>query len=151
MKISKKAYYGLRAVLALARDGQALSIHTLAEREGLPEDYLEKILQNLRRADIVEAKKGISGGYSLIGKKTETTVWDIVCALDGPIKTFASPVRKGVLPCFQVSHCQTNEVLRKLENVIENSLSAIKISDLIDDNSKVKGQNAKVQVKSMNS
>ena len=62
MKISRKAYYGLRAVVVLAQERRQMSIHALAEAEGLPEDYLEKILQDLRRAGLVEATKGQGGG-----------------------------------------------------------------------------------------
>jgi Rrf2 family transcriptional regulator, iron-sulfur cluster assembly transcription factor len=129
MKISKKAYYGLRAVLALTHAKKPLSIHALAELEQLPEDYTEKILQTLRRAGIVEATKGASGGYTLSRPAEEIHVWDILSVLDGPVKTFASPV-KGTLPCFQVSHCQTNEVWRTLEKKIEETLSDISLAAL---------------------
>lgn len=130
MKISKKAYYGLRAALALAQTTEPLSIHDLAETEHLPQDYLEKILQSLRRAGLVEAKKGATGGYSLARGSALINVWEILSVLDGPIKTFVPPI-KGTLPCFQPSHCQTNEVWRKLEAEIESSLSTITLQSLI--------------------
>ncbi len=130
MKISKKAYYGLRAVLTLAQAEKPLSIHTIAKKEHLPEDYLEKILQKLRRAGLAEAKKGVEGGYLLNRPASKISVWDIIRELDGPIKTFSLPT-KGTLPCLNVSHCQTNEVFRKFENEIEHSLSRIKLSSLI--------------------
>ena|SRR3989344_742240 len=133
MKISKKAYYGLRAIVALAHADTALSIHTLAELEKLPAGYLEKILQSLRRAGIVEAKKGTAGGYTLARDARAVSVWDVLRELDGPIKTFTAPI-KGELPCLQVTHCQTNEVWRTLENKIEETLSAITIADLIPTN-----------------
>ena len=133
MKISKKAYYGLRAVLALAQEGKPLSIHAIAEREHLPEDYLEKILQSLRRADLVVAHKGVAGGYALARSAQKISVWDILRVLDGPIKTFSVPI-KGTLPCLQVSHCQTNEVWRTLEKQIEMTLSNITIEQLISHN-----------------
>lgn len=133
MKISKKAYYGLRAAVALAQADIALSIHAIAESEHLPEDYLEKILQSLRRAGIVEATKGTSGGYALARPAGEITVWDILRELDGPIKTFTAPI-KGTLPCLQVSHCQTNEVWRTLENKIEETLSDISLGSLVPKN-----------------
>lgn len=137
MKISKKAYYGLRAVVTLAQTDKALSIHTLAEAEQLPEDYLEKILQSLRKAGIVTAKKGVSGGYVLARAAKNINVWNILCELDGPIKTF-TPI-KGALPCLHVSHCQTNQVWRILEEEIEKTLAKIKISDLIvNQNVKIK-------------
>ncbi len=132
MKVSKKAYYGLRAVLALAVIKKPLSIHALAELEHLPEDYLEKILQALRRKEIVVAQKGASGGYTLAHSPEDLTLWDIVSALDGPLKTFEPPIVKhGSLPCPQVSHCQSNEVWRILEESIENTLSKITLRKMI--------------------
>lgn len=133
MKISKKTYYGLRAVLALAQAEKPLSIHALAETEHLPQDYLEKILQSLRRAGLVEAKKGTAGGYSLVRPSKDISVWEILQELDGPLKTFVPPI-KGSLPCLQPSHCQTNEVWRALETEIETSLSKISLASLIPKN-----------------
>jgi len=133
MKISKKAYYGLRAALALAQTDKPLSIHALAGTEHLPEDYLEKIVQQLRRGGIVEAKKGVTGGYTLARSAKETNVCQILHELDGPLKTFV-PAIKGALPCFQPSHCQTNEVWRKLEEEIEHSLSQVTLASLVPHN-----------------
>ena len=136
MKISKKTYYGLRAVLALAQAEKPLSIHILAETEHLPEEYLEKILQSLRRAGLVEAKKGATGGYSLVHSPKDMNVWEVLRELDGPLKTFVPPI-KGELPCFQPSHCQTNEVWRRLEIEIEASLSKITLASLIPKNTQI--------------
>ncbi|MDD2766784.1 MAG: Rrf2 family transcriptional regulator [Candidatus Moranbacteria bacterium] len=133
MKISKKSYYGLRAILALAQTEKPLSIHLLAEKEHLPEMYLEKILQALRKANLVTAHKGVSGGYVLARRAEKISVWDVMAPLDGPTKIVPSPLR-GTLPCLQVSHCQTNEVWRTLENKIENTLSKISLASLIPKN-----------------
>lgn len=133
MKISKKAYYGLRATLALAQREKPLSIHTLAEMEHLPENYLEKILQSLRKADVVIAHKGVTGGYTLSRPASEINIWEILRELDGPMKPFSTPV-KGTLPCLQVSHCQTNEVWRSLEEKIEETLSGISLASLVPKN-----------------
>lgn len=129
MKVSKKAYYGLRAAIALAQSHRALSIHALAKSEHLPEDYLEKILQMLRKAGLVEATKGVAGGYALARSAKETSAWDILRVLDGPIEMFTPPV-KGTLPCLQVSHCQTNQVWRTLEDKIEETLSGISLEQM---------------------
>ena len=133
MKVSKKAYYGLRAVLTLAQTEKPLSIHTLAETEHLPEEYLEKILQQLRRAGLVEAKKGTSGGYSLVRRAKDLNVWDILRELDGPIQMFMPPV-KGSLPCLQVSHCQSNQVWRTLEQEIEKTLTDLTLDKVLASN-----------------
>lgn len=129
MKVSKKAYYGLRAAIALAQSEKPLSIHALAKAEHLPEDYLEKIFQALRKAGLVEATKGVTGGYALTHGAQATSAWDILRVLDGPIKSFMPPV-KGSLPCLQVSHCQTNQVWRTLEEKIEQTLSQISLEQM---------------------
>ncbi len=128
MKISKKAYYGLRASLALLEAEEPLSIHVLAEKEAIPEDYLEKILQALRRQDLLEAERGTKGGYRI--KKADLSAWDIVVALDGPLKVYPSLI-KGSLPCFQPTHCQTNAIFRQVEETLESTLKNILLASLI--------------------
>ncbi|MEI7750261.1 MAG: Rrf2 family transcriptional regulator [Candidatus Moraniibacteriota bacterium] len=129
MKISKKAYYGLRAAVSLAEAAGPISARELAQREHIPEDFLEKILQKLRKSDIVESTKGVEGGYTLSRK--DVSVWDILKSLDGPVRTFSSPGGKGTLPCNFPSHCQTNDVLRRLETEIEKTLSGIMIGRMV--------------------
>ena len=64
MKVSKKAYYGLRAIVGIAHFGE-ISAHALAREENLPEEYLQKILQQLNKAGVICSEKGASGGYAL--------------------------------------------------------------------------------------
>jgi len=130
MKISKKAYYGLRAVTALAQAKQALSIRTLAKMEKLPEYYLEKILQGLRKASIVKSQKGVMGGYVLARETKNINVWEVLRELDEPIKPFAPPI-KDTLPCTHPSHCQTNQIWRVLEKEIKTTLSNITLDKLL--------------------
>ncbi len=127
MKLSKKAYYGLRAALALSKAQKPLSIHALAEREHISEDYLEKILQELRRKGVVTAKRGTAGGYTLTNNNL--AAWDVISALDGPFKMYA-PTVKGALPCFQETHCQANALFRALEDSVEETLKDIPLSSL---------------------
>lgn len=125
MKISKKAYYGLRAAISLADADGPVSARELAEREHIPEDFIGKILQKLRRVGIVESTKGVDGGYALT--RPSVSVWDILFALDGPFQTFSPPLGEGTLPCGFPSHCRTNDILRRLEDEIEKTLSEMTI------------------------
>ncbi len=141
MKISKKAYYGLRAAVSLAEADGPISARELAEHERIPEDFLEKILQKLRKAGIVESTKGVEGGYAL--SRNDVSVWEILKSLDGPVRTFSSPGGKGTLPCDFPSHCQTNDVLRRLEVEIEKTLSGMTINRMVSD--KVQNPENKIQ------
>lgn len=129
MRISKKAYYGLRAITALAKQGE-LSVHDLAAAENMPEEYLHKILQVLKRQDIVSSEKGAGGGYTLARPINTISVWDIVSTLDGGFKSFAPPRLTHASPYPKLTHCQTNQVWKQLEQKIEETLSAMTLDQI---------------------
>lgn len=134
MKVSQKAAYGLRALAALARTSghDGLSVRTIAREEHLPEDYLEKILQQLKRAGFVVSEKGARGGYTLSKSPKDITSWDILETLDGGFKEASRSTFSGTLsPCPVLSHCQTKNVWEQLESAIKNTLSRVTLADLV--------------------
>lgn len=131
MRVSKKAYYGLRAITALATEGE-LSVHDMARAENMPEEYLHKILQILKRHGIVSSEKGARGGYTLARSIDTISVWDIVSTLDGGFKSFAPPRLTHESPYPKLTHCQTNQVWRELEQKIESTLSAMTLDQITD-------------------
>jgi len=87
MRISCKVEYGIRALLDLALHGQqgpSLSRET-AQRQGIPETYLNQLLLQLRRSGLVSSVRGPRGGHMLARPAVNITVLDIVEALEGPL------------------------------------------------------------------
>ena len=87
MKISTRTEYGIRVLVTLARnEGEScLSLSEIARREKLPHAYLEQLVADLRRAELVTATRGKSGGYRLARPAAEINLVDAMRALDGPI------------------------------------------------------------------
>jgi Rrf2 family protein len=87
MKISTRAEYGIRVLVALARaDGSGpLPLATVARVEKLPHAYLEQLVGDLRRAGLVTATRGKAGGYRLARPAAQISMVDAVRALDGPL------------------------------------------------------------------
>lgn len=83
MILSKTTGYGIRALTFLARqtDGPCL-LHDIAEGEGIPPVFLQKILGELRRHRLLRSVKGIHGGYELDRPADEITLWEIFCLLE---------------------------------------------------------------------
>jgi Rrf2 family protein len=129
MRVSKKSYYGLRAVVAIAENGE-MSAHDIAVAEDLPEDYLEKILQTLARSGILISEKGVSGGYTLPRQECVTAL-DVFTALEGKFRAFPAPLLTKADPYPKLTHCRTNLVWKTLEHEIEETLSHITIAKLI--------------------
>src|ERR671914_2245606 len=103
MMFSTKAEYGVRVMAHLAkRDGQQpISLGSIADAEGLPLAYLEHIVQRLRRADLVESRRGAHGGYTLKRPPAEITMAEVVAALEGDIAPIEciSASEDGALVC----------------------------------------------------
>ncbi|HUH01089.1 MAG TPA: Rrf2 family transcriptional regulator [Kofleriaceae bacterium] len=91
MRLSTKTRYGVRAMFDIAyhsqdQPGVAAQAKDIARRESIPLRYLEQIFQDLKRAGLVESKRGPRGGYYLKRDPAEITVGDVVRALQGPIE-----------------------------------------------------------------
>lgn len=71
--------------LTEAADDSLVSTAVLAEAQGLPRKFLEAILLDLRRAELVHSVRGPRGGYKLARPATEIAVGDILRAVDGPL------------------------------------------------------------------
>ena len=87
MRLSTKTRYGVRAVFDIAfhEAGGPAQAKDIARREDIPLRYLEQIFQDLRRAGIVDSKRGPRGGYYLRKPAETIRLGDIVRALQGPI------------------------------------------------------------------
>jgi Rrf2 family protein len=86
MQISAKADYAIRAMLELAMHGPDLvKADLLISHQGLPRKFVESILGELRRADLVRSHRGAEGGYALARPPSKITLGSILRAVDGPL------------------------------------------------------------------
>jgi Rrf2 family protein len=87
MRVSAKADYALRALIEIAvrSDGTAVSAEQLGKAQGIPHGFLQAILADLRRADVVVSQRGQSGGWRFARKPETVTVADVIRAVDGPL------------------------------------------------------------------
>ncbi len=85
MRISQKLEYACRALAQLAKcaDGRQLTrLDDLAQREAVSANFLVQILNDLRRAGLVESRRGIGGGYLLARPAESITLRQIVEVVD---------------------------------------------------------------------
>ena len=87
MKVSHRGLYALKALinLATAYEGGLVPARTVAEKEEIPEKFLEGILLALKNARIVSSERGREGGYRLRKPPNEIFIGDIVRLIDGPL------------------------------------------------------------------
>ena len=86
MRISAKADYAVRAAVELAGSGdEPIKGEKLAEAQGIPLQFLEHILLELKHARLVRARRGARGGYWLAKDPAEITLADVIRAVEGPL------------------------------------------------------------------
>ena len=86
MHISAKVEYAVRALLVLAaNDGGPMSGVALAQAQDLPSKFLDGILAELRRTNIIVSQRGSDGGYRLARDASTIALADIIRAIDGPL------------------------------------------------------------------
>ena len=94
VRISAKEDYAIRASIELAvADGGTIKRERIAEAQGIPAPFLENILLQLKRAEIVDAQRGAEGGFRLARPASEISAADVIRAVSGPLATV-----RGVRP-----------------------------------------------------
>jgi Rrf2 family protein len=87
VRVSAKSDYALRALIEMVvrEDGKAVSAEELGKLQEIPHGFLQAILADLRKADIVLSQRGPSGGWRLARPASAVTVADVIRAVDGPL------------------------------------------------------------------
>ena len=87
MRITAKADYAVRAALELAAspEGEPVKGEQLAQSQGIPLQFLEHILLELKHARLIRAKRGYKGGYWLDRPAEEISIADVIRAVEGPL------------------------------------------------------------------
>jgi Rrf2 family protein len=116
MQIPRRVEYGLRAVIYLAgqEPNRCCSITEIAQQQGVPKNFLEKIIQDLMRGGLIRSKRGSCGGYTLARPPEMISFRDVVEAIDGPIAVNAC-VEEHV-DCDQLPRCSMVSVWREVQD-----------------------------------
>ena len=133
MRISRKAEYALRALVALARHGQPLQIGELSRVENIPVKFLEQILLALRNDGFLASKRGVGGGYKLKQSPSKIPVGEVVRALDGPVAPLpCAATSSNDVPCScpDPRTCPIRHFMTELHGEMNALLDARTIDDL---------------------
>ena len=136
MKVSTRCRYATLALFDIAfhSDGKPTQVRKIAERQEIPGRFLEQIFQDLRRAELVDGKRGRSGGYFLRRPPAEITLADIVAATDGPIEAQFYPANEEEnTPGFpHNSRCISAMVWSEITVRIRELYSEYTLADLVE-------------------
>ena len=141
MIFTTKAEYGVRLLVELGRQdpGVPVSLKTIAESEGLPLAYLERIVALLKKGGFVESTRGAHGGYRLAQAPEDIRMDHVVLALEGavaPMSCFVDDTHDGgrVL-CSHVDDghaCATRLLWTRVQGGVTRALQQTTLQELVD-------------------
>jgi Rrf2 family protein len=132
MKLSTRAEYGIRVLVVLARadSERPTSLAGIARSDKLPHAYIEQLVGDLRRAGLVTATRGHSGGYRLARPADQIRLVDAVRALDGPILEMPCAGPNDLEICERPQDCSVHEVFERLHNSLSGMLTATTLAEV---------------------
>ena len=133
MKLSTRGRYGIHAMYDLAvhyGDGPQ-SIKCIAERQNVPEAYLEQLIAMLRRENLVLSNRGAQGGYRLARDPGEITVGDVLRALEGGLNLVDCLEEDDA--CGKSCACPSRIVWMKIRDGLNRVVDGITLQDMIEE------------------
>jgi Rrf2 family transcriptional regulator, cysteine metabolism repressor len=138
MMFSTKAEYGVRVMVELARRAgeEPIPLAEIAADDGLPLAYLEHLVARLRRAGLVDSRRGSRGGYMLARASTEITMAEVVEALEGsiaPIECISEAADGSIVCSREAKHervCPTKLLWTRVRLSIVRTLQETTLADL---------------------
>jgi Rrf2 family protein len=128
VRTTAKADYAVRAAVELAAAGDMITADQIAQAQGIPVNFLENILRDLRRAGIVESRRGQAGGYLLARPAQEISIADVIRAVEGPLANV-----RGISPDalqYQGSSAKLREVWVALRASVRSVLEQVTLADV---------------------
>jgi Rrf2 family transcriptional regulator, cysteine metabolism repressor len=135
LKLSKKGLYGVKALYELAKNygGSPVKIREISDRQGLPLQFLEQVLCQLKNEGIVVSIRGVKGGYVLSRPPADISIGDAVRALEGPIALCDCHLKSGVkVTQIKQMHCVSTNIYRHLEKKVEQAFDSVSLRELAE-------------------
>jgi len=134
MRLTSKGRYAVMAMADLALHGggdHAVPLQAVAQRQEISLSYLEQLFARMRKAGLVAGVRGPGGGYRLARPASETTIADIIAAVDEPIK--ATRCEEGSLKsCLgRRGRCIAHGLWLEMGVRIQSFLAAVTLADVL--------------------
>jgi Rrf2 family protein len=127
--LRRSAVQALQALLELAQEPQQwLSVNSVAAAQGLPAPMLEQLLLELRRAGLVEARRGRQGGYRLARPAGSIRVAEVFEAVGAPLELL-----EPEHPSPRAEQLVLRSLSKRLQQALDRELQGLSLQELVFD------------------
>lgn len=131
MKISTKGRYALRLMIHIAEKeaGSVTTLREVAETQGISVKYLEQLVPALTGNGLLKGHRGAHGGYSLTRPAAQISAGEIIRASEGSTAPVAC-LEDELVVCPRMDFCETLDFWKGLDEVVDDYMDGVKLSDL---------------------
>jgi Rrf2 family protein len=132
MKFGVGVDYSLKALLMLAErypGTQPVRVEEIAETQNIPENYLRRLLIELKRGGLVASQKGPSGGYMLAKPPARITMADVVEIIEGDYAPVEC-IEESSSSCPREHPCPMRDVWRDVRDSVTTILRSATLQSL---------------------
>jgi Rrf2 family iron-sulfur cluster assembly transcriptional regulator len=142
MRLTTKGRFAVTAMidLALREHNGPVTLAGISQRQRISLSYLEQLFGKLRRHELVESTRGPGGGYTLGRPARETTVADIIFAVDEPLDATQCGGKEN---CLDDQRCMTHDLWANLNAKMVEYLDSVTLADLVEQQKERVAQTAK--------
>lgn len=132
--ISNKAKYAFRALLAIASqpEGEALTSAEIARTHSIPHKFLEQILLDLKKAGILDSRRGKSGGYVMLRPSDTVSFGEVLRLFEGPLAPLPCLSRNAYRRCEDCVSEAACEIRREFGRAYDASRQVLDSRTLAD-------------------
>ena len=131
MQLTSTTDYAIRIVCYLAAQRQMISTSELSQELSVPSSYIPKITKKLKQAGIIKACEGIKGGYQIAKQPENISLRDVISCTESTMAINRCLEKEGGCSKNYIACCKVHQILLDLQNIYNNRLESVKISDII--------------------
>ena len=131
MQLTSTMDYAIRIVCYLAAQRQMISTSELSQELSVPSSYIPKITKKLKQAGIIKACEGIKGGYQIAKQPENISLRDVISCTESTMAISRCLEKEGGCSKNYIACCKVHQILLDLQNIYNNRLESVKISDII--------------------
>ena len=131
MQLTSTTDYAIRIVCYLAAQRQMIATSELSQELSVPSSYIPKITKKLKQAGIIKACEGIKGGYQIAKQPENISLRDVISCTESTMAISRCLEKEGGCSKNYIACCKVHQILLDLQNIYNNRLESVKISDII--------------------
>ena len=131
MQLTSTTDYAIRIVCYLAAQRQMISTSELSQELSIPSSYIPKITKKLKQAGIIKACEGIKGGYQITKQPENISLRDVISCTESTMAISRCLEKEEGCSKNYIACCKVHQILLDLQNIYNNRLESVKISDII--------------------